>query len=778
MCCRCIPLIVLRIIFIDDAIASKDGTYAGAKSAIASQLAMNLSIMTTCVPYLKSFLSRMDHGTFTNDYRLKSPRQKAYDTLARTTPLPPPPPPPTATHLQGIQSPHIAAQAHRQRLVGGGAAVPPARPNRGGEKQTTSPATSSDERRRQRKIRRRPLPLPVSRVNSLDEKAAESYPRVARKTGLTSATAPWSTGIVDEKYLPKMLKISPGVPSGLTESRWSASYHDERSPVSRSDSPTLSEQHAIAASHKQASRLDVERQPPMSLTNTLTVLGQMRADEQGNRSSPLRSWRDMPIMGGKSSTTLTQHNALQSKVPEIDTEPNGIPTPSSKSRSQPTLVRLPTVLEVSPVCSDRENIPASLRRSPAVRLKPQVPTFLDTTSSGGSQQQTSSGGSQKQTSSSDSQGQDALYPQSKRERFPNGIVQKPSRQLSEFTPNATSQPHYIAQLQSKPSHPTPFLYTPSPPTSDTADTSHDAQRLTTASSDATQHTAHSYLAVSPQPKPEAAHAADDQYLQVPALFHNSPRKSSVSPPHSNLQSVSPISNGHAPESAAHAPYPGSRHTRDVSSASTISSIPTALPVYYPPPQAQPTPDPTEVSETALPQAPSRSYTPIRFDPPPRLYPSPNNNATHSSTSGSAENGKQKSRIRRRPSPLPLHINPLPTRWAGHVQNDIGTRQDSRQGGVRRHPSSHYTQDSARTIRPHAHLYHTSSTNTSARGSAAKSPSASSISSPFRMVIRKWTTFGVDRESVGARSVEDGNADASAHRHQSRVRGPNPRNYGF
>jgi len=65
-----IPLIALRLHFISTASASSDHPFDDYQTSLTTQIGLNLSIVLTCVPSLKTFMKDVEHGLFTSDLRV------------------------------------------------------------------------------------------------------------------------------------------------------------------------------------------------------------------------------------------------------------------------------------------------------------------------------------------------------------------------------------------------------------------------------------------------------------------------------------------------------------------------------------------------------------------------------------------------------------------------------------------------------------------------------------------------------------------------------------
>ena len=67
LCHRVIPLTVLRLVYVNRAVGSTDRTYEYFAAAVTTQVSMNVSIIATCVPFLKQFLDCIQPGWSASD---------------------------------------------------------------------------------------------------------------------------------------------------------------------------------------------------------------------------------------------------------------------------------------------------------------------------------------------------------------------------------------------------------------------------------------------------------------------------------------------------------------------------------------------------------------------------------------------------------------------------------------------------------------------------------------------------------------------------------------
>ena len=81
------PFLIARLVLLQRVAKSQEPTLNSAMLVIITQVQMNLSIITTSIPYIKICLSNFEHGIFTPEMKLAPPKARKASKPTNHTPL-------------------------------------------------------------------------------------------------------------------------------------------------------------------------------------------------------------------------------------------------------------------------------------------------------------------------------------------------------------------------------------------------------------------------------------------------------------------------------------------------------------------------------------------------------------------------------------------------------------------------------------------------------------------------------------------------------------------
>ena len=77
-----IPLVILRLVFINKALSSSDKTFDYRNTVFTSIADANAAILVACIPFLKPFMQGLDSGLLTSDLRVRGPKTSLFANMS------------------------------------------------------------------------------------------------------------------------------------------------------------------------------------------------------------------------------------------------------------------------------------------------------------------------------------------------------------------------------------------------------------------------------------------------------------------------------------------------------------------------------------------------------------------------------------------------------------------------------------------------------------------------------------------------------------------------